>query len=92
MGRASCCRFLREIRVKGSLPDTGLYAFEVLVVVGGVALLVLFSRRLRGILSAQADLQRRNAHRRAHRPRLAAAGTEIAEAEVVLPLEAWPAY
>lgn len=93
---ATIARLFSDIRTGGSLPEAGLIAFVVLIVIGGLALVLLIWTRSRAILSAQGEGPKKQAHKAARHAALVAEGVTglpSATSEAFEPeLDAWTSF
>ena len=81
-----------QLQTAASLPPAGLDAFEALVIVAGISLVVLSWRRLRAILKSQSKQAQETRRKTKHQELEYEGIADVAETDVKPELEAWPAF
>jgi hypothetical protein len=89
---ATIWKLFGQLHKAGSLPDAGLVAFEVLVAIGGLSLVVLSWRRLRAILHSQSEPEKKRRKKARHEHLQLLGVSALSEDDVKPELEAWPAF
>jgi hypothetical protein len=89
---ATIYKLFDQLHTAASLPEAGLNAFEALVIVAGISLVMLSWRRLRAILKSQSKEEQKTRKKATHQGLALEGITDVAETDVKPELEPWPAF